>query len=85
MSSELLLCFSYLSHEKGATVIDLNDEHAIKIASCLTREAKIPYHELASATKGVGQKDALSQSRDRTLCQAARIQGVLVTVQLQAS
>ena len=25
VTSELLLCFSYLSHEKGATVIDLND------------------------------------------------------------
>ena len=25
VSSELLLCFSYLSHEKGGTVIDLND------------------------------------------------------------
>ena len=31
VSSELKLCFSYLLHGKGGTIIDLNEEHTNKM------------------------------------------------------
>ena len=53
VSSELLLYFSNQSHEKGGTVIDLNDEHAINnspLAShggqtCRTMNLLVPLKE----------------------------------------